>query len=339
MPKKRTPRQRMQAEQQARAEQRRLAREEQDREAHARLVVERSGDPRFVQRTTTVGGGAVVTWDPDSVEGRALAEALEESRRAFREKFGRDPGPDDPVFFDRDADEPVPMTGLGWRAGFAEMRQAAARSGMDPAYIAAWQEVGYVVAEANQHLFSAAEVRAYLDAVVRHHDDVVDDDGDGWDEDYWDPAGEAAVGLREVVAQVLRDDGPDAGLRLVESLDDAEDADAAGLAASTMVAVMLAWLAGAREQADRPATTATRAVDWVREHLGGQVADDLLLLAGVLGHPRSPDLTAAQVFERAGGDLVPALLWLVCGIVATAGDGEVAWLAQFDLDGDPEKSS
>ena len=34
---------------------------------------------------------------------------LEAQRQRFRAKFGRDPGPHDPVFFDPDAIEPVPM--------------------------------------------------------------------------------------------------------------------------------------------------------------------------------------------------------------------------------------
>lgn len=37
--------------------------------------------------------------DDDAVE-----QALEEQLRAFRAKFGRDPGPDDPLFFDPDAE-------------------------------------------------------------------------------------------------------------------------------------------------------------------------------------------------------------------------------------------
>jgi len=328
MPKKRSPRQRVQAEQR-RAQQRRLARDEQHREAHTRLVVERSTDPRFVHRTTTPGGGTVVTWDPDSPEGQALAEALEQSRLAFREKFGRDPSPDDPVFFDRDADEPVPMTDAGWQAGFAEMRDGAARLGMDPAYIAAWQEVGYVVTQANQHLFSAAEVDAYFDTVARHqqHDDG--DDAD-WDEDDWDPAEEAADGLREVVASVLTDRSLEAGRSLVAVLDDADDADTAGLAATTMVTFMLAWLTGARERAALPAVTATQALDWVRESLGGEAAEEALVLAGVVGHPRAPELTVAEAFERVGDGLLVVLLSLVCGIVATAGNGNADWLVQFD---------
>jgi len=31
---------------------------------------------------------------------------------AFREKFGRDPGPNDPVFFDSNEDEPTPIGDL-----------------------------------------------------------------------------------------------------------------------------------------------------------------------------------------------------------------------------------
>ncbi len=329
MPKKRSPRQRAQAEQR-RLQERRLARDERDREAHARLVVERSGDPRFVQRTTTRGGGAVVTWDPDTPEGQALAEALDESRLAFRAKFGRDPGPDDPVFFDRDADEPVPMTDAGWQAGFAEMGQAAARAGMDPAYIAAWQEVGYIVSEANRHMFSAAEVDTYLDAVARHQEQDDEDDGEDWDADDWDPAEEAADGLREVVAQVLADRSLESARRLVEALEDADDVDAAGLAGSTMVTVLLAWLTGAREQAAFPAVAATQALDWVREYLGTTVADDALVLAGALGHPYAPELTVAEAFERVGGDLLVLLLALVCGSVATTGNGDADWLVRFD---------
>jgi len=35
---------------------------------------------------------------------------LQEQRRAFMEKFGREPGPADPVFFDPTCDTPTPLT-------------------------------------------------------------------------------------------------------------------------------------------------------------------------------------------------------------------------------------
>jgi hypothetical protein len=111
---------------------------------------------------------------------------MDAQREAFRAKFGRDPGPDDPIFFDPDADEPRPLTDTQVEAGFEDMAAAAVAAGLDPAYVRAWQEVGYIVTEDNQHMFSAAEIRAYLDAVDRHADDAPDDDdgefGDDLDE-------------------------------------------------------------------------------------------------------------------------------------------------------------
>ena len=38
-----------------------------------------------------------------------MKELLEQQLERFRKKFGRDPGPGDPVFFDPDADEPTRM--------------------------------------------------------------------------------------------------------------------------------------------------------------------------------------------------------------------------------------
>jgi hypothetical protein len=42
-------------------------------------------------------------------DGRELGGALESQLDRFRQKFGREPGADDPVFFDPDADTPVAM--------------------------------------------------------------------------------------------------------------------------------------------------------------------------------------------------------------------------------------
>ena len=39
-------------------------------------------------------------------------EIIEAQLQRFREKFGRDPGPSDPVFFDPDAAEPVPISAV-----------------------------------------------------------------------------------------------------------------------------------------------------------------------------------------------------------------------------------
>jgi len=40
---------------------------------------------------------------------KMLRDALVEQRAAFRAKFGRDPGPNDPLLFDPDKDKPTPI--------------------------------------------------------------------------------------------------------------------------------------------------------------------------------------------------------------------------------------
>jgi hypothetical protein len=56
-------------------------------------------------------------------------EALVEQRKAFIEKFGREPGPSDPVFFDPDEDVPTPIE----RARLTRIwRKAIRDAGIDP---------------------------------------------------------------------------------------------------------------------------------------------------------------------------------------------------------------
>ena len=67
-----------------------------------------------------------------------MRDALLEQRAAFRAKFGRDPGPSDPIFFDPDADTPVPMKAGRMEADLAEAMQ---RAGIDPAKIASFKKL------------------------------------------------------------------------------------------------------------------------------------------------------------------------------------------------------
>ena len=67
------------------------------------------------------------------------AEMLEALRQKFIEKFGREPGPDDPVFFDPDADTPQPISEEKLARHLAE---AAAAAGIEPEKIYAMLETG-----------------------------------------------------------------------------------------------------------------------------------------------------------------------------------------------------
>src|SRR5215470_17590266 len=66
-------------------------------------------------------------------------EIVEAQRQRFREKFGRDWGPNDPVFFDPDATEPVPMSAVKLEA---ETVEAMRKAGTPPQIIYAYKRTG-----------------------------------------------------------------------------------------------------------------------------------------------------------------------------------------------------
>jgi hypothetical protein len=137
-------------------------------EQHAALVAERDGDPGYPQRIRHDDGSSTVAV-PDH-DGH-FAAIFRVRQQAFKEKFGREMGPEDPVFFDPDADEPVPMTVEKIEA----MTRATAEDMSDPvarANMLASADVGYWVTEANQHTFTAHEVEVFLTAVARHLDEA-----------------------------------------------------------------------------------------------------------------------------------------------------------------------
>jgi hypothetical protein len=87
-----------------------------------------------------------------------LREALEGQREAFRRKFGRDPGPEEPLFFDENADEPRFMGPEGQAEVEAGLVAAMTEAGIDPAYIYAYSKTGMIVTEANQGQWSEEDL-------------------------------------------------------------------------------------------------------------------------------------------------------------------------------------
>jgi hypothetical protein len=69
-------------------------------------------------------------------------EIIEAQRQRFREKFGRDWGPDDPVFFDPDASEPVPMSAVKIEA---ETLEAMRKAGTPPQIVYAYKRTGGLI--------------------------------------------------------------------------------------------------------------------------------------------------------------------------------------------------
>jgi len=67
-----------------------------------------------------------------------VRDALLKQREAFRAKFGRDPGPGDPVFFDPDTDTP---TQINKERMEADLDEAFHKAGIDPAKAAAFKKL------------------------------------------------------------------------------------------------------------------------------------------------------------------------------------------------------
>ena len=55
-------------------------------------------------------------------------EAVVQQPKLFKEKFGREPGPKDPIFFDPDCDVPTPLSEAKLKRGLIE---AARKAGLD----------------------------------------------------------------------------------------------------------------------------------------------------------------------------------------------------------------
>jgi hypothetical protein len=97
--------------------------------------------------------------------GPDQAAALEAQVRRFEEKFGRPPGPDDPLFFDPGADEPQPVSLTGLETETVAMLEAA---GICPAWIYAYQHTGGLLPRPDGS-FASARDQAEWDEVISRY--------------------------------------------------------------------------------------------------------------------------------------------------------------------------
>jgi hypothetical protein len=105
--------------------------------------------------------GEVVRAVPLNHEAQTkLKAAMELQRQKFVAKFGREPGPDDPIFFDVDEDQVREDTADAMRA-----------AGIAPALIYAYEETGLIVTQENRSLIPDIELRQF-DAKVREYHDL-----------------------------------------------------------------------------------------------------------------------------------------------------------------------
>lgn len=103
-------------------------------------------------------------WVPLTDETKGILEAQLQS---FREKFGRDPGPGDPIFFDPQSDEPRPFDPEDYRRTAVEAMQKA---GINPALIYAFSRTGLIVTEENLDKLSKADLAEWKAALDEYEE-------------------------------------------------------------------------------------------------------------------------------------------------------------------------
>lgn len=103
---------------------------------------------------------------PLSPEARAV---IDRQLAAFRKKFGREPGPTDPIFFDPDSDEPRLMSQQRQDECERGIVEAMATAGIDPALIYAFKKTGRIVTATNKRLLSEDEMEEWEDAIDEYH--------------------------------------------------------------------------------------------------------------------------------------------------------------------------
>jgi integrase len=92
-------------------------------------------------------------------------DALKQQMAAFEKKFGRPPGPNDPIFFDPDKPTPTFMTEEKVQNITDMIANTMTAAGMDPAMVYAFRKTGFIATRENWHLFSGPEKKEWQEAV------------------------------------------------------------------------------------------------------------------------------------------------------------------------------
>ena len=96
---------------------------------------------------------------------RETAEIIAQQKKLFREQFGREPGPDDPLFFDPSVVVPQFLSDESTDEIWKSLLQAAGNSGIDPAIVYPMNKTGRIVTEANLEFLTDSELQEWNDAV------------------------------------------------------------------------------------------------------------------------------------------------------------------------------
>jgi hypothetical protein len=103
-----------------------------------------------------------------------MGEIIDEQSQRFFQKFGREPGPGDNLFFD--------MPPVEHAEHF--IVEGMKKAGIDPGIIYAFEKTGLLVTEENEHLISDVDRAEWETAVLeyraKHGDESEEDDENEW---------------------------------------------------------------------------------------------------------------------------------------------------------------
>jgi hypothetical protein len=99
-------------------------------------------------------------------------EIIAQQKKLFREQFGREPGPDDPLFFESSVAVPQFLSDESTDEIWKSLLQAAGDSGIDPAIVYAMNKTGRMVTKTNVHFLTDAELQEWNDAVDEYQQKV-----------------------------------------------------------------------------------------------------------------------------------------------------------------------
>ncbi len=123
------------------------------------MAKQKKSRSRIIARRTS--GERVVKLAPD------VAAADEAQLESFRKKFGRDPGPSDPLLFDPDSDIPKPVDPEKVRL---EMVELMSKAGLDPEFIYAYSKTGLMPSDENKHLLSEEDWVEWEAAITEYRE-------------------------------------------------------------------------------------------------------------------------------------------------------------------------
>ena len=119
--------------------------------------------PRPLPMKLNKKGGKSIPLTPE------LIEMLKLQKQRFVKKFGREPGPNDPVFFNEAADSPQFPNEAEFQAEFDEILDRAQAEGVDPAKIYASRKTRRLVTDHNLKFLTQEEIDEWNAAIAEYH--------------------------------------------------------------------------------------------------------------------------------------------------------------------------